>query len=255
MRFGYGPLDPPGLPIKPEQVKKGLQAGRKGNMIVDLTPTAEGIPTLRLYFPKSYKHGEPYKLMITLHGATGNHNTFFGPLSQKLMKNYFVEAVERDGWVVASPMSLQVTALMGLTLDKSAWRPLQVLGVIEMVKSMIGVEPEGKPALVGHSQGGRGALRVGVQFPDRFSSVVALSPFVPKETIEASEMAQAKNLRLYYGQGAKDTLSCTKDAREWVAQAKKAGMENLVYDERCDAGHPDIVVPTIDAVFQFIAGK
>jgi predicted peptidase len=93
-----------------------------------------------------------------------------------------------------------------------------LVGILDKVMSQYAVDSE-RIYLTGHSMGGRGALYLAYKYPDRFSAIVAMSPY---STITAWAQ-RLKSIPIWIIHGAKDELVPVGESETMVKALKDVG--------------------------------
>ena len=137
-------------------------ASSKGTNGEEITIAADRIVPLSIYVPSRY-HKHKTRLVIMLHGATGNENTTCDRLADR---DIFPDQLAEDyNYIMASPN--------GWTREPQ-WRESQALYSFEESFEMVMDEFPVKDSSVfitGNSYGGKGTIELAMRFPGRFRAM------------------------------------------------------------------------------------
>ena len=188
----------------------------------------------RILVPEGYNPRERYPLVVALHGAGGDENTFMDSFDGTFKAN----ASER-GYIAAS---VNGRGPYGGYRGDSARDVLDVLGLIQRVYSV----DENRTCLMGHSMGGAGTVRLSFENAERFAAVAPIAGYGSVE-----DLAKAPEMPLFLAQGAMDARVPVETARAFYETAQQLGMANLEYVEKPGADHVGIVAEVMAQVFDW----
>ena len=188
----------------------------------------------RIFVPESYNSRERYPLVLALHGAGGDKNTFMDSFGGTFEAN----ASER-GYIAASVNGRG--AYGGYRGDSAR----DVLDVLDLVQRVYAVD-EGRTYLMGHAMGGAGTVRLGFENAERFAALAPIAGYG-----SAEDLAKAPEMPLFLAQGALDALVPVESARAFYETAQELGMANLEYVEDPAADHVGIVAKVMAQVFDW----
>lgn len=188
----------------------------------------------RILVPEGYNPRERYPLVVALHGAGGDENTFMDSFDGTFKAN----ASER-GYIAAS---VNGRGPYGGYRGNSARDVLDVLGLIQRVYSV----DENRTCLMGHSMGGAGTVRLGFENAERFAAVATIAGYGSVE-----DLAKAPEMPLFMAQGGEDALVPVESARAFYEAAQELGMANLEYVENPGTGHVGIVAEVMAQAFDW----
>jgi len=188
----------------------------------------------RVFVPEDYNPRERYPLVLALHGAGGDENTFMDSFDGTFKAN----ASER-GYVA---VSVNGRGPFGGYRGDSARDVLDVLDLIQRVYAI----DESRTYLMGHSMGGAGTVRVGFENADRFAALAPIAGYG-----SAEDLAKAPEMPLFMGQGALDALVPVESARAFYEAAQELGMANLEYVQSPGTDHVAIVAEVMSQVFDW----
>lgn len=218
-------------------------ATRTGDMRLAYRSALDGtLQPFRIYVPSAFDPARKYPLIVALHGATGDENTYPDRYEdRKTGTNLFKKLGEERGYILATPNG---RGPFGLYVDKSA---SDVMEVVERVRQIYPIASR-QTFLTGHSMGGSGTWMLGFQHPDVF---VALAPVAGRPPDpSAIAMDKAPDLPVLFSEGLKDTLVTPASARQ-LAQVARKQLKNFQYVEYPDDDHFVIGISSMPAIFDF----
>ena len=164
------------------------------------TPTGQQM-SYRVYVPQTWDGKASLPIILMLHGAGANENTYMDQAGGLLPK-----LAEQHGYIVVSPFGftalgaygnpLRLPAVFGQPAAAATQRAavtssrqrelnlseLEVITVLEMVTEEYGAD-RGRTYLAGHSMGSGGAWHLAARYPERWRAVAPMSgPFVDEAT-------------------------------------------------------------------------
>jgi dienelactone hydrolase len=122
-----------------------------------------------------------------------------------------------------------------------------VLTVLEIVRKEFNVD-ERRTYLMGHSQGGGGALRIAEKYPTNWAGVALLAPGV--FGFQATEQSNVKNIPLYVTVGANDSLIASVRRLDEQLISVHVAHE---YKEAPGLDHGGIIMGSMPDVFKFFS--
>lgn len=170
-----------------------------------------------LYVPQGYSPQIAYPLIVCLHGAGFDGNRYLERWSARLGESYIVlcPSVKGGMWWT----------------DEAAG---QVISLIEDVKARYNIDTS-RIFLTGMSNGGVGALRIGMNFSDRFAGVAPMAGAMPVEAMPF--LKNLKNTPVYIIHGSKDQVMSVEYSRKISDRLTDLGYD-VVYKEH-DRVHPE----------------
>ena len=195
----------------------------------------------RLFLPAMGTGDRKWPLVIALHGASGDENSYFDSYhapggNESLLKKL---AAER-GYIVVCP---------GGRGAFHFYEGPSAAEVTDLLDTVLAVLPVDRDAvfLMGHDMGALGALHAGTQHPERFAAIAAVAGVAPAERMNL-ELAVKMRLHLY--QGAADLVMLPSIGRNFAAFAKYR-FKDFVYIEHKDDDHASIVITTMPEIFDW----
>jgi predicted esterase len=190
-------------------VPTGIQPGRSIRV---------GNETMRygLYVPPAYEPSRPYPLILCLHGAGFDGDTYLDRWQPRLGEDY----------LLACP-----------TMEEAEWWTRQgealVLAVLSEVSHTYHVDPD-RIFLTGMSNGGIGTYLIGLNHADRFAALIPMAGAFPTALFPLLD--NAKNTPLYIIHGSKDQVMPVQYSRDVAAYLKRNGYP-VIYREH-ERVHP-----------------
>ncbi len=169
-----------------------------------------------LYVPDSYDPGKPHGLIVCLHGAGFDGDSYLGRWAPRL----------QEGYLLACP-----TVEMGMWWTEGAEE--LVLAVIRDVSLHYNIDHH-RIILSGMSNGGIGTYLIGLNHPDRFAALVPMAAVLPHALFPLLD--NAKHLPFYVIHGASDQVMPVRFSRDVVSYLEGKDYE-VVYREH-DHTHP-----------------
>jgi predicted esterase len=153
-----------------------------------------------LYVPATYKPSRSYPLIICLHGAGFDGDTYLDRWQPRLGEDY----------ILACP-----------TLEDGGWwtreGELLVLAVISKVSKEYHVDPD-RIFLTGMSNGGIGTFLIGLNHPDRFAALIPMAGVLPHTLFPLLDNAQ--HTPFYIIHGSQDQVMPVRFSRDVAAYLK-----------------------------------
>ena len=188
----------------------------------------------RLFVPDNYDRSQSYPLVVALHGAGGDENTFM-----ESFDGTFKENARDRGYIVAS---VNGRGPYGGYRDASAQDVIDGLDLVQRVYPI----DETRTYLMGHSMGGGGTVRIGFENADRFAALAPIAGYGLAE-----DLAKAPEMPLFIAQGELDALVPVERARNFHEAAQALGMPSLHYAENEGTDHVAIVAEVMDQIFDW----
>jgi predicted esterase len=187
----------------------------------------------RAFIPEGYNPAERYPLVIGLHGASGDENSFMG-------RQEFKGIAQDRGYLLATPNA------RGPFTGYQGNAGTDVLEVVDRMLAMYAIDPE-QVFLTGHSMGGGGTWRVGFRAPDRFAALAPIAGGPPPTEID---LGSAPELPVLFSAGVKDRVVPIERLRR-VAEVAGQKLKNFTYVEYPEDGHPEVPASAIVPIFDF----
>jgi poly(3-hydroxybutyrate) depolymerase len=227
------------------------------------TPTGETLP-LRYYVPTTWDGTASLPIILMLHGAGANENSYMDMSDGLLMR-----LAEQHGYIVVSPLGhtplgaygnpLRLPAVFGADAvaaeQRAAITPerrrtlalseLEVITALELVTERYGAD-RSHTYLMGHSMGSGGAWHLAAQYPERWRAVAPMSgPFIDKTTY-SFERIRPLPLFVTEGTGATPSLEGSRALAAYLRDEKF----DFDYLE-VDGDHGGMVPMVLPAIFDF----
>jgi poly(3-hydroxybutyrate) depolymerase len=226
-------------------------------------PTGETLP-YRFYVPTSW-HGErALPIVLFLHGAGANENTYLDMSDGLLLR-----LAEQHGYIVVSPLGFRPLGAYGNPLrlpavfgesdaaanQRRAITPerqrelglseLDVITVLEIVTEAYGADRT-RAFLAGHSMGSGGAWHLAARYPECWRAFAPMSgPFIDAETYPF-DLIRDLPILMTEGTGAEPSLAGSRALNEFMSE----GDFDFEYLE-VDGNHGGMVPMVLPAIFEF----
>lgn len=238
-RYAGDPLDlANGLDLAERLLAAALRgrdpfAGLTGDLrLAYRSPIDQTLQPYRLYVPRTPAR----RLLVTLHGVSGDENTYFGPFTDGRLP----QLAEQRGYLIASPNGRgPVGGYIGASRQ-------DVYDVRERALALFGMDPR-QVYLTGHSMGAMGAWQIALEKPELWA---AIAPVAGAMGVTRRLLEKAPNLLVFLAQGARDRLTVPSMARNVAAFAREA-LHTFDYREYPDADHFTIGAASLTDVFDF----
>lgn len=226
-------------------------------------PTGETMP-LRYYVPTTWDGSSALPIMLMLHGAGANENSYVDMQDGQLM-----QLAEQHGYIIVSPLGhtplgaygnpLRLPAVFGqnttaadqvkaLTSERRrtlALSELEVITALELITEMYGAD-RAHTYLAGHSMGSGGVWHLAARYPERWRAIAPMSgPFVDRTTYSFERI---KPLPIFMTEGLGATPSL-EGSRAMAAYLRAEGFD-FDYLE-VDGDHGGMVPQVWPAIFDY----
>jgi len=226
-------------------------------------PTGESMP-LRYYVPLSWDGASALPIILMLHGAGANENSYMDMSDGLLM-----QLAEQHGYIVVSPLGhtplgaygnpLRLPAVFGqdaVAAEQRAAVPperkrtlalseLEVITALELVTERYGAD-RSRTYLAGHSMGSGGVWHLAERYPERWRAIAPMSgPFVDR-TIYGFERIRGLPIFMTEGTGAEPSLEGSREMAKFLREEKF----DFDYLE-VDGNHGSMVPMVWPAIFDF----
>ncbi len=233
-------------------------------------PTGTEMP-YRLYVPSTWDGERSLPILLFLHGAGANENSYMDMADGLLAK-----LAEDHGYIVVSPLGftplgaygnpLRLPAVFGESAAAAEQRAavtserrrelalseLEVITALEIVTEEYGADRT-RTFLAGHSMGSGGAWHLAARYPERWRAVAPMSgPFIDKETYPFDRI---RTLPIFVteGTGATPSLAGSRALAEFM-RASDFDFEYLEVDGNHGSMVP-MVWPAIFVFFDRVSGR
>lgn len=226
-------------------------------------PTGQRMP-YRVYVPNSWDGKSSLPILLFLHGAGADENSYLDMAGGLLGK-----LAEQHGYIVVAPLGftplgaygnpLRLPAVFGESKAAQAQRAsvtpvrqreldlseLEVITALEIVTEQYGAD-RSRTFLAGHSMGSGGVWHLAARYPERWRAIAPMSgPFVDKE-IYPFERIRALPIFVTEGTGAEPSLVGSRALAAFLG----AGGFDFEYLE-VDANHGGMVPLVWPAIFDY----
>jgi poly(3-hydroxybutyrate) depolymerase len=226
-------------------------------------PTGQQLP-FRLFVPPTWDGKAALPVILMLHGAGANENSYMDMANGLLMK-----LAAEHGYIVVSPLGftplgaygnpLRLPAVYGesaaATAQRAAVTPvrqrelslseLDVITVLDVVTEEYGADRT-RTFLAGHSMGSGGAWHLAARYPERWRAVAPMSgPFIDAATYPF-DLIRRTPVFMTEGTGATPSLEGSR------ALAKFMGAGTFVFEYlEVDGNHGSMVPMVWPRIFEF----
>jgi poly(3-hydroxybutyrate) depolymerase len=226
-------------------------------------PTGQQMP-LRVFVPPTWDGKASLPIILMLHGAGANENTYMDQADGLLPK-----LASQHGYIVVSPIGfsplgaygnpLRLPAVFGESAAAAAQRAavtpqrqrelslseLEVITALELVTEEYGAD-RSRTFLAGHSMGSGGAWHLAARYPERWRAVAPMSgPFVDAATYPFDRI---RRLPIFMTEGTGATPSL--EGSRALARHMREGDFVFEYLE-VDGNHGSMVPMVWPRVFEF----
>jgi poly(3-hydroxybutyrate) depolymerase len=226
-------------------------------------PTGQQMP-YRLYVPKSWNAQRTLPILLFLHGAGANENSYLDMAGGLLGR-----LAEEHGYIVVAPLGftplgaygnpLRLPAVFGESEAAAAQRAavtlerrreldlseLEVVTALEIVTEEYGAD-RSRTFLAGHSMGSGGVWHLAARYPERWRAVAPMSgPFVDAKTYPFDRI-RGLPILMTEGTGAEPSLAGSRALAEFL----RAGGFDFEYLE-VDGNHGSMVPMVLPAIFAY----
>jgi len=229
------------------------------------SPTGQRMP-YRVYVPTTWNRQKSLPILLMLHGAGANENTYMDQANGLLMT-----LAERHGFIVVSPIGftplgaygnpLRLPAVFGQTAAAASQRAavtparqreldlseLEVITALEVVTEEYGAD-RARTFLAGHSMGSGGVWHLAARYPDRWRAIAPMSgPFVDAATYPFDRIKRVP-IFMTEGTGATPSLEGSRVLARYLRENAFA----FDYLE-VDGDHGGMVPMVWPRIFEFFA--
>jgi len=188
----------------------------------------------RILIPASYDGSKAFPLVIALHGAGRDENSFFDDYPDQAFK----KEAEQRGYIVACPKGRQPTSMYLGAAGQD------VMDVLAEVRRNYKIDPN-RIYLTGHSMGGFGTWSIAMDHPDVFAALAPISGGG-----NPAGIAKIANIPEIVIHGDADTIVPVTSSRVMVEAARKAGVE-IKYIEVPGGTHVSVAAPNFKNIFDW----
>jgi predicted peptidase len=189
----------------------------------------------RIYVPTTYNKSQKYPLIMFLHGAGCDENTFMN-------SGVLQRAAERHGYIVASVNGRG--PLSGYRKENGAEK--DVFDVMGLMQKYYSVDAE-SIFLTGHSMGGVGTWRIGLDYRDRFAALAPMAGTRLSADLDA-RLPSGRRIPILITCGGLDTTLPPPAAIEMYKKIKDLGYPTKVVEYPEDDHHA-VFASSIPEVF------
>jgi predicted esterase len=214
--------------------KRDPFAGLTGDMrLAYRSPVDQTLQPFRVFVPARHQR----RMLVTLHGVSGDENSYFGPFTGGLL----ARLAEERGYVIASPNGRgPVGGYTGASRQ-------DVYDVRERAVALFGIDPK-RVFLTGHSMGAMGAFQIAFEKPELWAGVAPVAGVIG---VNRRMLERNPGMPVLLIQGARDRLMLPSMARN-VSEYAKETLRTFEYREYAEADHFAIGAASLRDIFDFL---
>jgi pimeloyl-ACP methyl ester carboxylesterase len=220
-------------------------AGRSGDMRLAFRSAIDGeLQPYRIFLPEGWQSRGALPVVVALHGATGDENTYFDRyLEMKTGQNTFKKLGRECGFLLAAPNGRGPFGMYAGNSERD---------VLEMLDRVEALFPTDARAifLTGHSMGGMGTWNLGFQHADRFAALAPVAGRPPDSAVTLLEKSLEKPV--FFAVGLNDVIVTPAKTHAWAEIARKH-LKHFEYREYPKDDHFSIGLSSMPAIFEFFA--
>jgi predicted esterase len=250
-RYDNDPFDADrDLPLV-ESLLDDLEAGhdpfttRSGDMRLAFRSAIDGeLQPYRIFLPEGWQSRGALPVLVALHGATGDENTYFDRyLEVKTGHNTFKKLGQEHGFLLAAPNG---RGPFGMYAGDSERDVLEMLDRVELLF------PTDRRAtfLTGHSMGGMGTWNLGFRYKERFAALAPVAGRPPDSAMALLDESPEKPV--FFAVGLNDLIVTPAKTHAW-AEIARQHLQQFEYREYPKDDHFSIGLSSMPAIFEFLA--
>lgn len=193
----------------------------------------------RIYIPSNYQPSKPYPIVLALHGAGGDENSFF-----EGYQGVWPKLAEERGYILAAINGRGPVG--GYAKENGSEQDL--LDVMTLVSKHYRVDST-RVYLAGHSLGGFGTWKLGLEHRDRFAALASIAGTRVKPEAESASRSGLK-IPIAVACGVKDALVPVVGCRQAAESVKGLGYP-IKYLEYPQADHSSVAVVSAAEIFNW----
>jgi len=215
-------------------------SGRSGDFRQAVrSPVDRSLQPYRLVVPPAIDRSARYPLVVALHGAHGDENTYLDAYADRVTGDrVFRKLGDERGYFLVAPRRYQGKF------------EADVLAIVDRLLAVYPIR-EDQVFLTGHSSGGVGTWMIGLRHPDRFAAMAAVGSAFRSlpGAIERLGAGSRVDKPMFYCHGERDRLATNSMARRMV-DFLRSKMSYFVFRQFPD-GHNTLGTSCMTAVFDF----
>jgi pimeloyl-ACP methyl ester carboxylesterase len=194
----------------------------------------------RIFIPSNYDKSRKYPLVVLLHGAGADENSFAVGYNK-----VFLRLAEQRGYILAAANGRGFVS----GYAKANGGEQDVLDVTELMQKNYSIDPS-RVYLAGHSMGGAGTWVVGLQYRDRYAALAPMAGTGISGNLEAALSAPGRKIPVFISCGGRDALD-TVSLCEPVVRKAQALDYPMKYTNYESADHLAVPVVAASDVFDW----
>ena len=227
------------------EAKRDPFAARSGDMRLAFRSAIDGeLQSYRIFLPDGWQSRGALPVVVALHGATGDENTYFDRyLEVKTGQNTFKKLGQERGFLLAAPNGRGPFGMYAGNSERD------VLEMLDRVESLF---PTDRAAifLTGHSMGGMGTWNLGFRFADRFAALAPVAGRPPDSAVALLDKSPEKPV--FFAVGLNDVIVTPAKTHAW-AEIARQHLKHFEYREYPKDDHFSIGLSSMPAIFEFFA--
>ena len=220
-------------------------AARSGDMRLAFRSAIDGeLQPYRIFLPDAWQSRGNLPVVVALHGATGDENTYFDRyLEVKTGQNTFKKLGQERGFLLASPNGRGPFGMYAGNSERD---------VLEMLDRVEALFPTDRNAifLTGHSMGGMGTWNLGFQHADRFAALAPVAGRPPDSAVALLEKSPGKPV--FFAVGLNDVIVTPAKTHAWAEIARQR-LKHFEFREYPKDDHFSIGLSSMPEIFEFFA--
>jgi poly(3-hydroxybutyrate) depolymerase len=193
----------------------------------------------RVYIPSKYEKSRKYPLIVLLHGAGLDENSFFD-----FYDGLWPKLAEQHGFILAAASGRSIYS----RYDKQDGGEQDVLDVLDLMQKNYSID-RARVYLAGHSRGGEGTWKIGFEYRNRFSALAPIAGTRISAEIDTA-LASGRKIPIMIITGAKDILYPVADCRA-IAEKFKALGSPVKYAEYPEGDHITVGAMSVSDTFNW----
>ena len=227
------------------EAKRDPFAARSGDMRLAFRSAIDAeLQPYRIFLPEGWQSRGALPVVVALHGATGDENTYFDRyLEVKTGQNTFKKLGQERGFLLAAPNGRGPFGMYAGDSERD------VLEMLDRVESLFPTDSRAI-FLTGHSMGGMGTWNLGFQHADRFAALAPVAGRPPDSAVEL--LGKSPEKPVFFAVGLNDVIVTPAKTHAWAEIARRH-LKQFEYREYPKDDHFSIGLSSMPAIFEFFA--
>jgi predicted esterase len=216
-------------------------AGATGDLHLAYRSSFDGkLVPYRVFIPLSYDKSKKYPLVVLLHGAGADENSFAVGYNK-----VFLKLAEQRGYILAAVNGRGFVS----GYAKANGGEQDVLDVTDLMQKEYSIDPS-RVYLGGHSMGGIGTWTIGLEYRDRYAALAPMAGTGISGNLDAALSAPGRKIPVFVSCGGNDALDTVKLCEPVVAKAKALDYP-IQYTDYEKANHLEVPIVAAPDVFDW----